>query len=34
MTSRVEIFDVEYVDDTMWAVRANTPTELNEKLDR
>ena len=34
MTSRVEIFDVEYVDDTMWAVRAKTPTELNAKLDR
>ena len=29
MTSHVEIFDVEYVDDTMWAVRANTPAELN-----
>ena len=34
MTCYVDIFDVEYVDDTMWAVRANTPAELNEKLDR
>ena len=34
MTSHVEIFDVENVDDTMWAVRANTPADLNEKLDR
>ena len=34
MTSHVEIFDVEYVDDTMWAVRANAPADLNGKLDR
>ena len=34
MTSHVEIFDVDFVDDTMWAVRANTPAELNDKLDR
>ena len=34
MTSHVEIFDVEHVDDTMWAVRANTLADLNEKLDR
>ena len=33
ISSHVEIFDVEYVDDTMWAVRANTPAVLNEKLD-
>ena len=32
MTSYVENFDVEHVDDTMWAVRANTPAELNGKL--
>ena len=32
MTSHVEIVDVEYVDNTMWAVRANTPAELKEKL--
>ena len=34
MTSHVVIFDVEYVDDTMWAVRANTLADLSEKLDR
>ena len=34
MTSHVEIIDVEYVDDTMCAVRANTPAELNGKIDR
>ena len=34
MTSHVEIFDVEHVDDTMWAVRANTLAELNEKPHR
>ena len=34
MTSHVEIFDVEYVRDTRWAVRANTLADLNEKLDR
>ena len=30
MTSHAEIFGVEYVDDTIWAVRANTPADLNE----
>ena len=25
---------MEYVDDTMWAFRANTSADLNEKLDR
>ena len=34
MTSHVEIFDVEYVHDTRWAVRANTIAELHGKIDR
>ena len=34
MTSRVEIFDVQYDDDTMWAGRANAPADISEKLDR